>query len=474
MKNLKNFFIPLIQIEAALEADLNVILQQQRERILIGTLRTAAVLGTLAWLILLPGLLRDGLLDLVFFYTLLLTVLWFIALKLSLAYHLRAGSFILLFCSLGVIDLIEFGFSSEAIIFFVVFSILATILLGSRMGVAALLLSLVILAGVGWQISAGLIAAPSLPALPVWEEIIYICVIFLLGVGLLITGLTVLLNGFDLAWRQEQLAMGQMQQERDLLEERVLERTRELVAARDRAIEASSFKSQLLARVSHELRTPLASILGYTELLQIGSFGPISAKQQATLGQVVYSTHELTDLVNKLLAQAQFENDQLALTITSFRLIEMVKPIVARLNSLAETKGLNLALEIDPHLPCCLNGDAKRLQEILVNLISNAIKFTKSGTVQVHLYQSHPNRWAIEVTDTGIGIPLEMQAYIFEPFRQGDGSITREYGGAGLGLAIVKQLVTLMQGEITLKSEVGRGSTFTVMLPLNSAQENNG
>jgi signal transduction histidine kinase len=338
--------------------------------------------------------------------------------------------------------------------------------------VAALLLSLAILAGVGWQISAGVIASPTFLAPSIWEEIIYVCVIFLLGVGLLITGLTVLLNGFDLAWRQEQLAMRQMQQKRDLLEERVVERTRELATARDRAIEASSFKSQLLARVSHELRTPLAAILGYTELLQIGSFGPVSDKQQSTLSQVIDSTHELTDLVNKLLAQAQFENNRLALTITPFRLTEMVKPVVARLNPLAETKGLTLALEIDPHLPCCLNGDVKRLQEILVNLISNAIKFTPSGKVRVRLYQLNSNGWAIEVADTGIGIPPEMQAHIFEPFRQGDGSLTREYGGLGLGLAIVKQLVTIMEGQITLKSEVGRGSTFTVTLPLNPAQEN--
>jgi signal transduction histidine kinase len=373
-----------------------------------------------------------------------------------------------------MIDMGEFGILPDVIIEFTIFSILAIILLGSRSGLAALLLSTASLAVGGWLISARLSGLPFTFYPFVAEDLFYTCVTFLVGVGLIMVGLTVLLNGFDLAWQQEQLAMRQMRQERILLEQRVIERTQELVTARDRAIEASSFKSQLLARVSHELRTPLASILGYSELLQIGSFGPVSDNQQATLSQVIDSTHELTDLVNKLLAQAQFENDQLALTITPFRLTEMVKPVVAHLNPLAETKGLTLTLEIDPHLPCCLNGDVKRLQEILANLISNAIKFTKSGTVQVRLYQLNASGWAIEVADTGIGISLEMQPYIFEPFRQGDGSLTREYGGLGLGLTIVRQLVTIMEGEITLKSEVGRGSTFTVALPLNPAQENMG
>jgi signal transduction histidine kinase len=291
-------------------------------------------------------------------------------------------------------------------------------------------------------------------------------------VGLVTVGLTVLLNGFDLAWWQERLAHRQVQQERDLLEERVAERTQELVVARDQAREASYIKSQLLARVSHELRTPLAVILGYTELLQQGVYGPVSPQQQTIMNDVIDSTHYLTHLVRELLDQAQFENGQLTLVRDSFNLTEMLKPLIVQLTPLAEAKSLALTFEIDPQMPSCLSGDVKRLQQILVNLINNAIKFTHTGTVQVHLYRSNPAKWVIEVTDTGIGIPPDIQPYIFEPFRQGDGSITRQYGGTGLGLTIVKQLTTLMEGEITLKSEVGQGSTFMVTLPLHSVQEN--
>ncbi len=122
-------------------------------------------------------------------------------------------------------------------------------------------------------------------------------------------------------------------------------------------------------------------------------------------------------------------------------------------------------------MPSILSGDQQRLQQILVNLVSNAIKFTEEGAVQVCLYCPDPQHWAMEVSDTGSGIPPEAQAYIFEPFRQVDNSMTRENTGTGLGLSIVKQLATLMGGEITLESEIGRGSTFTVQLPLKSIPE---
>ncbi|MCL4301591.1 MAG: hypothetical protein KJ077_38175 [Anaerolineae bacterium] len=472
MKNLKNFFIPPFQIEPTTAANLNVILRRERERILTGMLRATAVLSSLNWLAVLPGLLRDGQLDVAILYTLLLTAVWFIALKLSLAYWLRAGAFLLLVYTLEVNDLLKFGITPEVIILLVVFCILATILLGSRMGGIALLLSVASLAVAGWLLKVGLNGFPITFVASIPEEIFYLCVTFLLGVGLVLVGLTVLLNGFDLAWWQERRAMRQVQQERDLLEERVTERTQELVAARDQAREASYIKSQLLARVSHELRTPLGVILGYTEMLQRGLYGPVSSKQQDAMNNIIESTHYLTHLVKELLDQAQFESGRLTLAIAPFTLTEIIKPLIAQLTPLAEAKGLALGFEIDPELPACLSGDAKRLQHILFNLVNNAIKFTETGIVQVRLYRSHPAKWAIEVTDTGIGIPLEIQPYIFEPFRQGDGSITRRYEGTGLGLAIVKQLTSLMAGEITLKSEAGRGSTFVVTLPLHAVQEN--
>src|SRR5262245_61963740 len=203
MKNLKNFFIPPFQIEPTPEANLNVILRRERERILTGMLRATAVLSTLNWLAVLPGLLRDRQLDVAILYTLLLTAVWFVALKLSLAYWLRAGAFLLLVYTLEVNDLVNFGITPEVIILLVVFCILATILLGSRMGGIALLLSVVSLAVAGWLIKVGLSGFPITFVASIPEEIFYLCVTFLVGVGLVLVGLTVLLNGFDLAWWQE-------------------------------------------------------------------------------------------------------------------------------------------------------------------------------------------------------------------------------------------------------------------------------
>jgi signal transduction histidine kinase len=133
---------------------------------------------------------------------------------------------------------------------------------------------------------------------------------------------------------------------------------------------------------------------------------------------------------------------------------------------MAHAKELKLTTHIAGDVPTKLSGDWQRLQQILINIIGNAIKFTEEGTVSVRVYTPSADHWALEVSDTGIGIQKKALSYIFEPFRQADDSATREYGGAGLGLSIVKQLVDLMKGEITLESEVGQGSTFTIVLPL--------
>lgn len=244
-----------------------------------------------------------------------------------------------------------------------------------------------------------------------------------------------------------------------------------LAQARDQALEASRLKSQLLAKVSHELRTPLGAILGYTELLQYGVFGPLSDEQQKATVEIIDSTQYLTHMVNELLDQAQLETGKVSLNIRSFILADMVNQVETKMNVLAQSKGLTLTTDIAAELPSTLAGDQKRLQQILLNLISNAIKFTQTGGVQVRLYQPDLAYWAIQVADTGIGIPPEAQAYIFEPFQQVDGSITREQTGTGLGLSIVKHLVSLMGGQITLESKVGQGSIFTILLPLNPIPE---
>ncbi|CAG0929968.1 two-component system, sensor histidine kinase [Thermoflexales bacterium] len=245
----------------------------------------------------------------------------------------------------------------------------------------------------------------------------------------------------------------------------------ELIDARDRALEADRLKSELLARVSHELRTPLSAILGYAELLHDGSFGPLAEHQQVAVMEMMGSTQELTILVNELLDSAQLEAHALALRIRPFDPIEMLQRVENTLAVLAHNKGLELTTTASPDLPATLAGDESRLRQILINLIGNAIKFTESGFVRVHLYCVDEERWAMEVSDTGPGIPAGAQRLIFEPFRQVDGSVTREFRGTGLGLSIVKSLVALMGGSVKLESEVGQGSTFTITLPLQPRVE---
>ena len=244
-----------------------------------------------------------------------------------------------------------------------------------------------------------------------------------------------------------------------------------LAKARDEALAASRFKSELVANVSHELRTPLNSILGFTEMLLDGFYDSISPLQAQTLEQIIESAHYLTARVNELLDQARLEAGKLALRPAPFKPADLVDDLRAKMGVLAQNKGLTLKTEIAPNLPPSLQGDRDRLKQILINLVGNAIKFTEQGTVEIRLYRFDATRWGLAVSDTGPGIPAEARTDIFESFKQVDGSITRHHVGTGLGLSIVKQLVELMGGQISLKSKVGAGSTFTVLLPLETVEE---
>jgi PAS domain S-box-containing protein len=239
-----------------------------------------------------------------------------------------------------------------------------------------------------------------------------------------------------------------------------------LSISRDRALEASRLKGQLLSRVSHELRTPLGAILGYAELLAMNTFGDLNAGQQDAAHQIMDSADYLSKMVNDLLDQAQVESKKMSLHRHAFSPAALLNKIQTSMGILAGNKGLTLNTSLDPELPEMLYEDDRRLQQILINLTGNAIKFTQTGQVEIKIYPATPAHWAIQVSDTGAGIPKEAQAYIFEPFRQVDNSITRENRGSGLGLSITKQLVELMEGTIRLESEPGRGSCFTITLPI--------
>ncbi|MBN1311446.1 MAG: hypothetical protein JXB30_08505 [Anaerolineae bacterium] len=235
------------------------------------------------------------------------------------------------------------------------------------------------------------------------------------------------------------------------------------------ATEANDYKSKLLARVSHELRSPLGAILGITEMLHYGALGETSPEQHDATQRVLNNTRYLQRLVADLLDQSRMEAGQITVEESEFSPAKIVQQVHSLLLSKAQEKKLTLEFDIDSNLPSTLIGDPDRTEQILFNLASNAIKFTEKGGIVIKAYLPNQDKseWALQVTDTGIGIPPEDQKRIFEAFWQVDDSPARKYGGVGLGLAIVQQLVHLMKGHITLKSEVDHGSTFTVFLPLS-------
>lgn len=264
--------------------------------------------------------------------------------------------------------------------------------------------------------------------------------------------------------------VGQVAEAFNDMAERLRDREVALEQARDEALDASRFKSRMLANVSHDLRTPLNIILGYAEVLEEGVFGQVAAEQRMASERIRMNAKRLLSLINSMLDQAQIEAGKLALRFSEFAPAELLAEVQAIMIGLAKPKGLELTTEIAPDLPAQLRGDAQRIHQIVMNLVDNAIKFTSKGRVHVRLYLADDAHWGIEVSDTGLGIAPELQERIFEPFRQVDESATREQGGVGLGLSIVRQLVTLMAGEVRLDSEPGRGSTFTVLLPLVTAE----
>lgn len=236
--------------------------------------------------------------------------------------------------------------------------------------------------------------------------------------------------------------------------------------ALQQAQEANRLKSQLLARVSHELRTPLGGVLGFAELLQLDNFGALNEEQRDAATQILESANDLDHMIGQLLDQSQLDSETLVLQNRLFSPSPVLQEVTDRMIELARQKGLAFYAEIAPNLPHSVYGDDSRIKQILSNLIGNAIKFTTQGRVDLEVYRFDSGHWAFKIADTGPGISVEAQAYIFEPFRQVNTAITRDNRGAGLGLSITRSLVELMKGEIHLESRPGEGSTFTVILPL--------
>ena len=261
-----------------------------------------------------------------------------------------------------------------------------------------------------------------------------------------------------------ELALAETRQQNEFrLEQLVQQRTQELEAAKRLADTANQTKSAFLATMSHELRTPLTGIMGFSSVLLEEAFGPLNPKQQQYMTIVHQASQVLLDLINDLLDLAKIEAGQADFVWEQIAVSEICQGCLSLVEAAAERKDLQLGLEINPEVVIC-EADPRRLRQILLNLLSNAIKFTESGSVTLRVDRAAEGI-QFSVTDTGIGIAATDQAKVFKPFQQLDNGFDRKYAGTGLGLALSQDLARLHGGEITLQSELGRGSCFTFRLP---------
>ena len=254
----------------------------------------------------------------------------------------------------------------------------------------------------------------------------------------------------------------------DLSQRRAMEQ--DLRAAKDRAEQAAAARSTFLANMSHEIRTPMNAIIGFTEALLDSQ---LESTQRRHLGTVHHAARSMLRLLNDILDTAKLEKGAVELEMEAFSLRELCDQILASLRITAAKKGLSLALDYPPTLAEFWQGDAFRIQQVLLNIIGNAIKFTHEGSVTLRVTGSS-GQLLFEVIDTGIGMDEAGLQRIFDPFSQADASTTRRYGGTGLGTTIARQLTEMMGGHIAVASQVGRGSTFSVQLPLQVAPEHDG
>jgi signal transduction histidine kinase len=226
-------------------------------------------------------------------------------------------------------------------------------------------------------------------------------------------------------------------------------------------VEARRLQDEFLANISHELRTPLTAVMGYIALMEEGVAGPVTTEQHQTLGQVKSASEKLLELIGDLLDLTSLKKSALALRLAEFDPREPLRIAVATIEGRRDT--VMLALDDSGALPV-MRSDRGKLTRLVGILLRNAYKFTEAGEVRVGV-DVKGDRVRYRVADTGIGISQEAQGFVFDEFRQEDGSATRRFGGSGLGLAIARQLARLLGGEVTVSSERGKGSTFTVDLP---------
>ena len=278
----------------------------------------------------------------------------------------------------------------------------------------------------------------------------------------------ILINGFNsmlsvIEQHEKELSLYQLK-----LEDLVVNRTEELVKERDKALAAVAAKSEFLANMSHEIRTPMNGLIGMLSLLQDVN---LNVEYQEYLDTAINSSESLLNVINDILDFSKIEAGKLDLECIDFDLRSLIEEVSTLLANSAKKKQLELTCFIPIEINCWVKGDPSRIRQILTNLLNNAIKFTERGEIKLTLSEQGNQEFTFSITDTGIGIPEEIQEKIFESFTQSDGSTTRKYGGTGLGLSISKQLVNMMKGQIGVESELGLGSEFWFSLDLASAKD---
>jgi len=228
------------------------------------------------------------------------------------------------------------------------------------------------------------------------------------------------------------------------------------------AMEARRVKDEFLANISHELRTPLTAVMGYISLMQDGLAGPMTDEQQDTLGHVKDASEQLLALIGDLLELTALKREVVAATLTEFDPRDAIREALASAQSRREQVKVEVS---QPEIVPSMRSDRRSVTKALKALIDNAFKFTRQGQVRITLRVTG-DRVIYSVEDTGVGIPVEAQPFVFDEFRQADGTRTREFKGSGLGLSLARRLARLVHGEITFVSTPGVGSTFTFDLPL--------
>jgi len=317
-------------------------------------------------------------------------------------------------------------------------------------------------------------------AIGLWTSTL-LMVVIVIGIavwmaGLLTRRITAMISGihaFQEGDRKRRLdvssadEMGELSRSFNRMADSVEESFKRLEEAKEKAEEASRQKSAFLATMSHELRTPLNGILGFAELLKVELENPEHRNYVEIIEQ---SGGHLLNLVNEILDLAKIESGEMRFNRIATPLAVLVTDCAAVFRTSAETKGLTFNLNLATDLPAEITTDPTRLRQILNNLLSNAVKFTASGSITLSVARKE-DAVAFAVRDTGPGIALEHRETIFEKFKQLENFLTREHGGTGLGLALVRQLAEHLGGMVTLESEVGAGSTFTVYLPLDISHD---